>query len=425
MPKHVYFETYGCTSNMSDSMNMMGILKNRGYEITENEEDADYVVVNTCAVKSKTEDKIISRLKTLSNSGKKVIVAGCLTKVNKKRIEESIPNFSGMLDTKSIHRIPDVLDSNQKLIFSDKPEDKPSLPRISISDTVDIIKMSEGCLSNCTFCATKIARGNLFSYRPESIRDAFRKGVLEGKKEFYLTSEDSSAYGRDIGTSLPELMNSVTKIKGDFFIRVGMMNPLHFKKVEISDLIKSFENEKIFKFLHICLQSGSDKILKIMRRGYDVNDYKYYIKKFRERFPEMTIWTDIIVGHPGETEDDFNQTIQLLEETKPDFVNISAYGSRLGTISSKMKQIDSGIKKERTRKLTETVNKISVERNNKWKSWEGKILIDEYNFKKKNFIGRNFAYKLVVVKGDFKIGDIVNVKIKDVKSTHLSGEVLK
>ena len=361
--KNIFVQTYGCTSNKADSQNMIGLLMQAGYSITDDENSADYFLVNTCAVKSATEEKIVHRLKELSKLNKKMIVAGCLTKVNPERIKKVLPNFAGMIDTRSTHKIVEVVeqieDGNQKIMqLSEIPAEKPKLPRFSFNKAIGIIKISDGCLSNCSFCATKLSRGNLYSYRPDIIRDAVKTSVEEGYKELHLTSEDSSAYGKDIGTSLPELLKSTTKIEGKFFIRVGMMNPLHFKKMEINDLIEAYKSEKIFKFLHLRVQSGSNEVLKIMRRGYTVEDFLFYIEEFRKEIPELSLLTDIIIGHPGETDEDFKQTLELIEKIRPNNVIISKFGARPGTQAAKMEQVDPEIINERSKILHGLVKKL-------------------------------------------------------------------
>ena len=424
----VFIQTYGCTSNKSDSQTMAGLLEDAGYKLSE-EKDANYIIVNSCAVKSATEEKIIYRLKELSRSNKKIIVAGCLIKVNFDRIKKSVPNFSGMLDPYSVDKIVDIvkdIENGKKYVerFSEAPADKPSLPRTSFSKAIDVVKLSDGCLSSCVFCATKLARGNLHSYRPNSIRDAVKNGLKQGFKEFHLTSEDSSAYGRDIGTNLHELLESVCKIEGDFMVRIGMMNPLHFKKVEIEKVVSAFKNEKVFKFLHLCVQSGSNNVLKIMRRGYDVEDFIGYVKEFRRQIPELNLSTDIIVGHPGEEDKDFKETVRLIKQVRPDNVNISRFSIRPGTLAAKMKQVNLEIAIERSKYLHDLTKKIAFENNMKWKGWKGKVLIDEKGVKEGTLMGRNYAYKQIVLKSDEDLlGKFVVAKINKVKSNYIIGSL--
>ncbi len=419
----VYVETYGCTSNKFDSEKMIGLLNEAGYKITSKKEEADYLLVNTCAVKSTTEEKIIHRLKKLSESDKKLIVAGCLTKVNSERIKRAAPEFSAMIDPRSIHKIVDVIrrveaGSGNIIETSRLPNQKPYLPRYSFSDVISIIKLSEGCASRCTFCATKLARGDLVSYRPEIIRESVADALRNGAKEIQLTSEDTSAYGRDIGTNLSEILNSICKIPGSYFIRVGMMNPLHLKSF-LDSLMSAYKNPKVFKFLHIPVQSGSDKLLKLMRRGYNVNDYLFYVDRFREEIPDITISTDIIVGFPSETNSDFNKTVKLIKKVRPDVVNLSKYSVRPNTEAAKMKKLDTKIVDRRSNKIHKLIRKISRKNNEKWIGWEGRVLIDEYG-KNKSVISRNCQYKPIVTSG--KLGTFKHVKITSAEDMHLVGK---
>lgn len=427
--KNFYIETYGCTSNKADSQFIAGILSKAGYNLVENKEQADFLIINTCAVKSVTEEKIISKLKKYSNLNKKVIVAGCLTRVNFERIKNSIPNFSAIMDPYSIHKILDVVNRIEKeesniIEISNNPIEKVSLPRLTFSKVIDIIKISEGCLSNCTFCATKLARGKLFSYRPEMIREAIKKSLQEGFKEFYLTSEDCSAYGRDLKINLADLLNSIVKIDGKFYVRVGMMNPLHFKKFELENLIEVFKNEKIFKFLHLCVQSGSNKVLKDMKRGYTVENFLYYVEKFRKEIPEITLSTDVIVGYPSESEKDFEKTIKLIKKVKPNIVNISKFAKRPNTEAFRLKSLSSKIVKMRSKKLTKIVKKISLKENKKWLGWKGEVLVDEIGKYKNTFISRNYCYKPIVIESEENLlGKFLNVEIIDYKESYLIGKI--
>jgi len=423
-----FVQTYGCTSNKFDSERMMGLLQQAGHKIVENPEDADFLLINTCGVKSQTEEKIINRLQEFSKTDKKVIVAGCLPKINFERIKKVTPNFAAMIDTRSVHKINDVVDKIEKgkeniIEFSEQTANKLLLPKFSLNSAIGIIKISEGCSSKCSFCATKLARGDLHSYRPEDIRENIRQGLKEGCKEFHLTSEDCSAYGRDIDANLPAILESVAKIEGNFFVRVGMMNPLHLKKVEIENLTEAYKSEKIFKFLHLCVQSGSNKILKDMNRGYYVEDFVDYVSKFKKEIPQLTLETDIIAGFPTETEEDFQQTVELLKEVKPDVVNLSKYGARPNTIAAKMKQINPKIVNKRSKLLHDLTTKISFEKNKEWIGWKGEVLVDQ---KIKDFVvGRNFAYKSVVIKENIPLGKIVEAKIFRAGKHSIFGQIVK
>jgi threonylcarbamoyladenosine tRNA methylthiotransferase CDKAL1 len=427
LPK-IYSEVYGCSANRSDYEIMLGLLKSNGFELVDSANKSDINLLVTCTVKTPTANRMIFRIKELTKTNKPLVVAGCFAKAEPEVVEKLNPNAS-LIGPNSIDKIVDVVYktlSGRKSIEINGSVEKANLPHFRTNPIIDIVEINSGCTSFCSFCETKLARGNLISYRPDKIRDQIRKAVAEGCKEIWITSQDTSAYGRDIGTNLPELLESITRIEGEFMVRVGMMNPLHFKKVEIEDLIQVYKNEKVFKFLHLCVQSGSNKVLKDMRRGYNVEDFIYYVEKFRKEIPEITLETDIIVGFPTETEEDFEETVKLIKEVRPDVVNISKYSPRPGTAAAKMKQLDPKIVNERSKIMYELTKKIALQNNkSKWLNWEGKVLIDEKGNRENTWMGRNYAYKPIVVESSENLfGKFVDLKVVEVKSNYLIGNLL-
>ena len=352
----LYIKTYGCQANIADSEMMAGILKQNNHKLTGNEDEADTILVNTCSVKNATQSKEIHYIKEKSKA-KKVIVGGCLTKT--LDIRKHAPEVAAVFDTNSILKIPEILHT-EKDHFSNEKENRIAAPIIRKDKSVGIIPIGEGCLNSCTFCGTKLARGNLRSYRIGDIKRSFEKVVGEGCRKIYLTSQDNGCYGFDIKTNLPELLNELTTIEGDYKIRVGMMNPWHLTKI-LPGLIDAYRSEKIMKFLHIPVQSGSEKLLKDMKRIHTVESFKTAVNEFRKSFPDITIATDIIVGYPSETEQDFNLTYNLIKETKPQVLNISKFSSRPGTAASRLKQLPSEIIKERAVKLNKLYCEIRKE----------------------------------------------------------------
>ncbi|MGH1521313.1 MAG: radical SAM protein, partial [Nitrosopumilus sp.] len=242
----------------------------------------------------------------------------------------------------------------------------------------------------------------------------------DGCKEVWLTSTDNGCYGFDIGTDLPTLVNSVSEIPDGFMVRVGMMNPMYMPRIK-EKLIESYENNKVFKFIHIPVQSGSDKILHDMKRGHTAGTFREIVKKLKARFGEFTISTDIIVGFPSETEEDFQKTIELLDETKPDVVNLSKYSPRPGTDAAEWNQIDIAEVKRRSKIIFEQINKISSNNNKKWIGWKGKVLFDEKT--DDGVKGRNYAYKPVFVENNVDIGQSHIVEITDVTVNTLLGKI--
>ena len=348
--KKVYIKTFGCQANISDSEQMAGLLKEKGYDLVSSENEAEYIIANTCSVKNKTQSKILEYLKR--NKNKNLFVGGCLTKTI--NIKKYVPEVKGVFDTNSILKISEILETERDY-FSSNKEHRILSPIIRKNEGIGIVAIGEGCLNSCTFCATKLARGPLRSYRIGDIKRNVESAISQGCEKIYLTSQDNGCYGFDINTNLPELLEELTTIEGDYIIRVGMMNPWHLTKI-LKPLIESYKSDKIMKFLHIPVQSGSEKVLKDMKRIHTVSNFKLIVKEFRKHFPKITIATDIIVGYPLETEEDFQETYKLIKEIKPEVVNLSMFSSRLRTKASELKQLSSQIIKKRSKKLSELYN---------------------------------------------------------------------
>jgi MiaB/RimO family radical SAM methylthiotransferase len=222
---------------------------------------------------------------------------------------------------------------------------------------------------------------------------------------------------------LAELLEECCKVEERFFCRVGMMNPDHVVKM-LGQLISVYRHEKIFKFLHLPVQSGDNEVLKNMNRRYTVEDFKRIVESFRKEIPEVTLSTDIICGFPGETQEAFQNTLRLVEETQPDIVNISKFYPRPNTPAARMKQIDVNEVRERSRKLTDLVRKVSLSRNLRWVGWTGEILVDEKG-KGSSWIGRNYAYKPIVISSDGNLfGKFLFVKVSRAFSTYLEAEII-
>jgi len=251
-----------------------------------------------------------------------------------------------------------------------------------------------------------------------------KEAVSDGVKEIWLTSQDCGAYGADIDTNLAELLRECCEVPGRFLIRVGMMNPRHVLKI-LPDLVDSFKNKKIFNFLHLPVQSGDDEVLRRMNRGYSVREFKEIVEIFRKEVPKLTLATDIICGFPGEDLKAFENTIRLIEEVKPDIVNISRFFPRPGTPAEKMRQLDVKLINSRSRRLSEVVRRISWKRNEEWIGWEGEILVDEKG-RGSSWIGRNFAYKPIVVKSNKNlIGRFLKVRVTRAFPTYLEADILE
>ncbi|MFC1801441.1 tRNA (N(6)-L-threonylcarbamoyladenosine(37)-C(2))-methylthiotransferase [Nanoarchaeota archaeon] len=413
----VCIKTAGCALNMADSEQMAGLLKKAEFEIVKSIQNADIIIVNTCAVKTPTENKFFNYLKKIKDLNKYIIIAGCIPQTLRTKLK----GFS-LIGTKQIDNIVEVVEEtindNPVTEISCQGEPQLSFDRIRKSPVVEIIPICRGCLGSCAYCLVRLARGRLKSYTLEEITQRFRLAVKEGAKEIWLTAQDTGCYGFDIDTNLPKLLKELVKIPGDYKIRVGMMNPNHVLTL-LDELIEIYKNEKIFKFLHLPVQSGNDEILKSMNRKYTAQDFKTIVNKFKQVIPEITIATDIICGFPGETEKQFDDTLNLIKQTSLPIIHISRFWPRPKTKAIKMEnQVHSQETKERSRILTGIFRNIARMQNERWIGWEGEVLIDEKG-KDESFIGRNYAYKPVILKGNYSLGEKVNVKIKRVSSFDL------
>jgi MiaB-like tRNA modifying enzyme len=417
----IFVEAYGCSASFSDSEMISGLIVNGGHTLVDDSAESDLNIVVTCSVKDATANKMIHRIKSLKT--KPLVVAGCLPKAEQSTVEKFSENAS-MLGPNSLGKTLQVIDSTlggiKQIALEDSDVTKVGLPKVRLNPAVGIVEIASGCLSECTFCQTKLSKGDLTSYRIGDIVRQVETEINDGCKEIWLTSTDNGCYGFDINTDLPSLVDAVVEIPQDFRVRVGMMNPMYMVRIKES-LINSFDNPKVYKFLHIPVQSGSDKVLHDMKRGHTVETFRDVVKRARERFPEFTISTDVIVGFPSETFEDFEKTVDLLKETRPDVVNLSKYSARPGTDAAKWKQIDVAEIKKRSKIIFEIINQIALENNQKWLGWKGEALFNEKT--EEGIKARNFAYKSIFVDEPIEIGQTHTVKIIDVTKHSLVGKI--
>lgn len=422
-----YLETYGCSLNTADSDIIVGRLQELKAERVQEIHDADLIILNSCGVKEPTEDRIIHRLEELARETSPVVVAGCLPRISLTRIERAIPDYAAILGPQSIESLASVvprvlggergiqhLDSDEvsKLKWFEGPPD-------SVICTVPIC---EGCLGNCAYCAVRFARGQVTSHSIEDIHRVIERCVHLGYKEIRLTSQDAAVFGSDTGETLSSLLDDVGHIAGTHRFRLGMFNP-NLVLDTIGDILRAMDSPRFFKFFHIPLQTGSDNILGSMKRRYTVAEWERVVGEVRERFRDATIATDIIVGFPGESESDFEQTLEVVRRIRPSVVNISKYGDRPGTLASNSKEkVNTDTKKNRSRILTSLVNSMLRELNESWVGWSGPVIFTEKG-SKGGIVGRNESYKSVIVQDEISLGSTVDVVITSAERTHLKGEI--
>jgi len=345
----IHIITYGCAANRAESEIMAGLLKQAGHSLV-SEKEAEIMVLNTCAVKQVTEQKILDKIAQIK---KPVVVAGCLSEVYGKKIRERNPN-TALLGTHHLAEIAEVVESVAKgtypILTGILNTEKLGHPRIRSKAGTAIIEIADGCLGNCSYCATRLAKGPLFSYSPDSVIREVCCSLVQGCDRVWLTAQDTAAYGKDIGMSLPGLLKRLPE--GSYQVRIGMMNPNTVLPI-LDRLLEAYRDKKVWKFLHLPLQSGSNEILKSMNRPYTTEQFEEIVDAFREEFPDIKIWTDVIVGYPGETDAQFRETLAFVKKMKFDKVNISRFAKRDKTEAAKLKQLSTETVKERTEMLHE------------------------------------------------------------------------
>ena len=414
---------------MADSEVLAGCLSQAGFQLAASETEADVLIYNTCAVKGPTENRIIDALKR-AQKGKKLVVAGCLPMISFERLMREA-RFDGVVGPAAGKGIVDVVArvlDGEKFVELGGLNAKPKLdlPRVKSNPVVSIIPVNYGCLGSCAYCCVVFARGHLRSYSIKEVAERVQSDFAAGAMEFWVTAQDTACYGRDLDSNLAELLEALDGLAGDFKVRVGMMTPNMVTDMQ-AKLIGAFKSDKVFKFLHLPVQSGDDETLKRMRRFYTVEQFKGIVDAFRAEFPDLTLATDVIVGFPGETAEAFGKTLKLLEEVKPDVVNVSKFFARPKTAAA---QIQDGLVEREEIKRRSTVaaqlaKRISFERNQRWVGWVGEVLVDEKGKVEGSWVGRNFAYKPVAIKStDNLLGKTVKIPVVEASTTYLKGSLV-
>jgi len=377
--KAVYVETFGCAYNAGDTRKFVEVLKSAGCTIVEDPINADAVFLNTCNVTERTERKILRRIIELK--GKPIFLSGCLVKTSEERLRE-ISN-------------PTIIDPDEIR------EEYKKISTVSES-SVAIIQIASGCTGLCSYCSTKLARGDLKSIQIHEILNEVRLSVLKGAVEIQLTAQDVSSWGLDIQSDLSTLLKEISLVPGDFLVRTGMMNPLTLKK-RIDDIKTIFSYDKIARFLHMPVQSGSDTILAKMNRGYTIKEVYEVLATFRDAYPDITFITDMIVGFPGENEDDFKKSLDFISNAHPNKVNITRYSQRKGTKAENLRDTLERTKKERSREMFRIATLVAHRMNHEMINKVVPFIVTE-QVKRGSAVGRTPSYQMIVLPEEFPSG---------------------
>lgn len=435
-PKNIFIETFGCTANQNNSEIMAGILSQAGFLITNNIELANIIILNTCIVKSKTESKIKRRIQDLQkesrNKNKLIIITGCMPETDFKKLKKLDPK-SIFLGTHHFREILNLIrdfyenkldEKKQQYYLSQNNEIKLNLPKKPQNNIISVHQISEGCLGECSYCKTRLAKGKLFSYAKEEILKSIESDLQNGAKEVWITSQDCASYGLDRNKrELPELLKEILDLKHRFKLRLGMCNPNNVLPI-LDNLIEIYKDKKIFKFLHIPVQSASDDILKDMSRFYKIEQAEQIIAKFRKEIPNITISTDIITGYPSEREEDHKANIKFIEKIKPEVFNLSKFSPHKQTKAGKLNVLPNSIVSKRASELMEIHKKTAEESKQKYRGKTIKVLVDK-KLGENLYQTRDENYNIVLVKcGKEMLGKEAEVKIAQIGVHNMAGEII-
>lgn len=432
--------TFGCQMNEHDSEKLAGMLAEMGYAETDNVNESDLVIYNTCCVRENAELKVyghLGMLKPLKNQKPDLVIAVCGCMMQQPEVVEHIKKTYSHVDlifgTHNLYKFPELLYSamdSQTTVVDVWDCDGQIAENVAIERKDGVkawVTVMYGCNNFCTYCIVPYVRGRERSRSMDDILEEVRMLGGQGFKEITLLGQNVNSYGKDIGdgTSFAELIREVNKIPGIERIRFTTSHPKDLS----DDLIYAMRDcEKVCEHLHLPFQAGSTRILKLMNRKYTKEDYINLVAKIKENIPDIALTTDIIVGFPGETEEDFSDTLDILEKVRFDNAYTFLYSKRTGTPAAKMEdQVPEEVKKERFQRLLETQNRISKEINDTFLGKVVEVLVEGVSkTNDKIFTGRTRGNKVVNFEADASlIGKLVNVRINTVKTWSLEGSIVR
>ena len=455
--KKVLVETWGCQMNVADSEQMLGMLKDNEYQVTTDVEEADLVLLNTCHIREKARHKVVSRLgklndiRTKKNPNMKVAVAGCVAQAEGRKLMEQARNIDVLVGPGKIDQLVDLLKVNHNtgkkqlaVGFKDKDNNQaaPALkseakvnPTITGRTEVSrFINISQGCDNFCTFCVVPFTRGREISLTPSKVADEARVLVESGAKEITLLGQNVNSYGLDLVEAksienteegpFVDLLAKVAKTPGLARLRFTTSNPHDFTR-PLADLFK--KEPKLGKYIHLPVQSGDNQVLERMKRKVTVSEYHERIAWLKEAVPDIAISTDLIVGFPGETEEQFENTLKLIRKVRFSFVYAFSYSTRKGTAAARFKdQIPKEVKEARLKRLMDLQNEITTELNLEEIGKTRKVLCHYESQKEEGvYYGRTEHFRLVRIPSSRDlVGQIVEVQITAANKTALVGSLI-
>lgn len=427
----VHVKTFGCSHNHSDSEFMAGQLGAYGYDLVTDPDDADVWVVNTCTVKNPSQSAMNTVITKGKAQGKKLVIAGCVPQGDRKAKELDDLSLIGVTQ---IDRIVDVVErtlaGDAVRLLEKKPLPSLDLPKVRRNEHVEILPLSTGCLGQCTYCKTKHARGELGSYSPAALVQRVQSAIAEGVSEIWLSSEDTGAYGIDLGTDITRLLKDITAVlptDGSCMLRLGMTNPPYILS-HLDAVAEAMHHPSVYAFLHIPVQAGSDAVLDRMKREYVVADFFKVADTLLDKVPGITIATDIICGFPGETEADWAATMELCRKYEFIELHLSQFYPRPGTPAARMKRVDTKEVKRRSRELTKYIE--SYRPHDHLVGTTQRVWVTDVAKDKVSLVGHTKSYVQVLLPGGEEnrkrlMGKSAEVKIATAHRWYVTGELLE
>ncbi|MBE7710121.1 MAG: tRNA (N6-isopentenyl adenosine(37)-C2)-methylthiotransferase MiaB [Cyanobacteria bacterium SIG32] len=439
--KKVYIETMGCQMNKSDTERMLGMLTHFGYEETENPKDADLLMVNTCSIRQLSEDKSFSligtwgRWKKESKPDLKIGFCGCVAQQKAEQIFKRAHYVDFVLGTHNIYKLPEIIkavENGEKICECTETHKTEYTRGFGIKRVKSVnawVNITEGCNNFCTYCIVPYTRGRERSRLPEVIIQEAKDALAQGHKEITLLGQNVDSYGKDFtdrNYRLADLLRDLNALEGEFRIRFVTSYPTDITDELIETVV---ELDKVCEYFHIPMQSGSSEVLKKMNRRYDRETYAKIVEKVRKMVPDVTITSDFIAGFPGETEEQFVETLTAIDEFELDYSNVAAYSPREKTVAAKWvdKYIPEDIKEERFQRLNDKVKENCLKSNLKYVGREMEVLVESFYERRGVMIntGKTRNNKTVHIPCEENlIGKFVNVKISGAKTWYLKGELI-